>query len=168
MRSSSSAPLFRTLFTARLTGHSRNTSSAAGRSSAVLSPSSSPNHTGQSAASSTTGIRPCRTDIVPFAAVVISAKVRTGLTLRRTPALPEAGKRQLRTVPPRDGIRLLAVRHRLPLVERIARHQRTTCRQGATEHPDVPAVSDRALIGLRAAFFEQAPERRPAAGVTPG
>ena len=74
--SSSSGPLFRTLFTALETGHSRTVPGGAGRSSSGGSPASSPSHTGQSSGSRITGMRSCKSAMSSFAAVVAMVNVR--------------------------------------------------------------------------------------------
>ncbi len=67
---SSSGSLFRTLFTALETGHSRTVPGGAGRNSSAGSPASSPSHTGQSSGSRITGMRSCKGAMSSFAAVV--------------------------------------------------------------------------------------------------
>src|SRR5271166_4304819 len=74
--SSNSAPLFLGLFTCLLTGQTFNTSSPAGLRSVVGSPSTSPNHVGQSSGSSMAGIRSCSSPTVSFAFVVMMVNDR--------------------------------------------------------------------------------------------
>jgi len=93
MGRSSSTPLCRTLFTSVLTGHVLRTVSVADRSKVFESPSTSPSHTGQSAGSSTTGMRSWIGAIVPFASVVTMAKLRV--------MAPFAGSVQLSQTPPK-------------------------------------------------------------------
>lgn len=75
--SNSPAPLFRTLFAARLTGQRRTTPSAAGRNRSPGTPTASPSHAGQSVASKMTGMRLCSRAISGLASVVMMVKVRS-------------------------------------------------------------------------------------------
>src|ERR1700730_18346647 len=68
--------LFFTLFTARPTGQNSRTSLPGGLSTPIGPPSASPSQTGQSAGSSTTGIRSCNCRTGSLAVVVRITNVR--------------------------------------------------------------------------------------------
>ena len=73
--SSNWGPSFLKLPTAFPTGHIRRTSSGAGRSNELGSPSVSPSQSGQSSRSMITGMRSCIPTSCRFASVVMVAKV---------------------------------------------------------------------------------------------
>ncbi len=134
---------------ARETGQSRSTSSPAGRMRAVALPSSSLKPHGPVRRLEHHGHALVER---PHGRVRGRCQDREGPQhgpVRVAPALPQPGQRERRAVRPGDRLGLLAVRSGLPLVEGVGGHEAAS---GGERAPDMPAVSDRALIGRRAAF----------------